>query len=130
MKTKPKAFTNIDEYIAGFPKEVQKILESIRRTIRKAAPAAEETISYQMPAFKLKGALVYFAAYKNHIGMYPTASAIEKFKRELSGYEGSRGTVRFPLDKPIPLGLITKIAKFKARENLAKTKREEVSKRW
>jgi uncharacterized protein YdhG (YjbR/CyaY superfamily) len=122
MKTKPKAFTNIDEYIAGFPKDVRKILESIRRTIRKAAPASEETISYQMPAFKLKGALVYFAAYKNHIGLYPTASAVAKFKRELSGYEGSRGTVRFPLDKPIPLGLITKIAKFKAKENLAKAK--------
>jgi len=113
---------SIDEYIAGFPKEVQKLLEQIRRTIRKAAPAAEETISYQMPAFKLKGALVYFAAYKNHIGMYPTASAIAKFKRELSGYEGARGTVRFPLDKPIPLGLIAKIAKFKVKENLAKAK--------
>jgi len=114
-QTKPRT---IDEYIAGFPPSVQEILEKFRKTIRKAAPNAEETISYQMPAFTLEGSLVYFAAFKNHIGLYPRPTAIKKFKRELSPYEGAKGTVRFPLDKPIPLALITKIVKFRVKENL------------
>src|SRR6266436_6836917 len=88
----------IDEYIAGFPREVQEILAKLTRTIKRAAPDAEETISYRIPAFTLKGRLVYFAAFKKHIGFYPLTSAIKKFKNELSGYEGSKGTVRFPLD--------------------------------
>ncbi len=116
-RTAPKT---IDEYIAGFPQDVQVILEKIRRTIRKAAPAAEETISYQIPTFTLKGNLVHFAAFKKHIGFYPTSTGIEKFKKELSAYEGAKGTVRFPLDKPIPLDLIARIVKFRVKENLAR----------
>ena len=88
-------------------------------TIRRTAPAAEETISYQMPAFTLKGSLVYFAAFKKHIGFYPRVSVLEKFKDELAVYKSAKGSVRFPLDKPIPYGLITKIVKFRVKENLA-----------
>ena len=117
--TTPKA-KDIDEYIAGFPPEVQVILEELRATIKKAAPEAQETISYQMPAFKLHGILVYFAAYKNHIGFYPTGSGIEHFKKEVSAYKGSKGTVQFPLNQPIPLDLISKIVKFGVKENLEK----------
>ena len=108
----------IDEYIAGFPKEVQATLEKIRATIRDAAPGAEEAISYQMPTFKLKGNLVHFAAYRNHIGFYPTPSGIEKFKTELSVYEGSKGAVRFPIGQPIPYDLIHRIVEFRVAENL------------
>ena len=124
MKANKTAPKNIDQYIAGFPNDLRVILETIRETIKKAAPDAEETISYQMPAFKLKGYLVYFAAFKNHIGFYPMPSAIEKFKKELSVYEGAKGSVKFPLDSPMPLGLIGKIVKFRVKENLeiAKTK--------
>jgi uncharacterized protein YdhG (YjbR/CyaY superfamily) len=118
MRTKQAAPQNIDEYIAGFPKDVQEILEKIRRTIRRAAPDAAETISYQMPAFTLKGYLIYFAAYKKHIGLYPAPRGNEKFKKELSAYEGGKGTVRFPVDKPIPFGLISRIVKFRVKENL------------
>jgi uncharacterized protein YdhG (YjbR/CyaY superfamily) len=111
---------NIDEYIAGFPDDVQTILEKIRTTIRKAAPDAEERISYQIPTFTLKGNLVHFAAFKNHIGFYPTPTGIEKFKKELSVYEGAKGSVRFPLDKPIPYDLIGRIVKFRVQENLGR----------
>lgn len=110
--------TNIDAYIARFPKDVQRILEQLRTTIRKAAPDAEEAISYQMPTFRLKGNLVHFAAYKNHIGFYPTPSGIEKFKKELSVYGGAKGSVKFPIDKPLPFDLISEIAKFRVQENL------------
>ena len=120
MRTRHTAAKNIDEYIAGFPTEVQKILKKIRVTIRKAAPDAEETISYQMPTFTLKGNLVHFAAYQEHIGLYPAPRGIEKFKKELSVYEGAKGTVRFPLDKPIPYGLIGRIVKFRVKDNLAR----------
>jgi uncharacterized protein YdhG (YjbR/CyaY superfamily) len=117
MKTNPAVPKNIDEYIAGFPPDIQKLLERIRTTIRQAAPDAEETISYQMPTFTLKGNLVHFAAFKKHIGFYPTPTGIEKFKEELSVYEGAKGSVQFPLDKAIPLDLISKIVKFRAKEN-------------
>ena len=110
--------TTIDDYIAGFPKDVQLILEELRATIRKTAPEAEETINYQIPTFTLNGNLVHFAAYKNHIGFYPTPSGIAAFKEELSGYEGAKGSVQFPIDKPLPLRLITKIVKFRVKENL------------
>lgn len=120
MRTKQTAPHNIDEYIAGFPNDVQEILEKIRKTIRKAAPVAEETINYQIPTFTLKGNLVHFAAYKNHIGFYPTPTGIEKFKKELSVYEGAKGSVKFPLDKPMPFGLISKIVKFRVKENLTR----------
>lgn len=114
---------NIDEYIAGFPNEVQQILEKIRLAIRKAAPDAEETISYRIPTFTLAGSyLIYFAAYKEHIGLYPAPRGHERFKQELSAYEGGKGTIRFPLDKPIPFGLIRRIVKFRAKANLERAK--------
>lgn len=111
-------FSTIDEYIATFPKDVQKILKRLRATIKTAAPEAEETISYQIPTFTLKGNLVHFAAYKNHIGFYPGASGIKTFAQELSNYQTSKGTVQFPLQDPLPLELIANIVKFRAVENL------------
>ena len=114
---------NIDEYIKGFPKEIQQILEQVRQTIKKAAPLATEAISYGMPAFKLNGMLVWFAAYSKHIGFYPKASGIEKFKKELSIYKSAKGSVQFSVDKPLPLDLITKIVKFRVSENLARSKK-------
>jgi len=108
----------IDEYIAGFPPDIQAILEKIRTTIRKAAPQAEEAISYRMPTFKLYGNLVHFAAFKSHIGFYPVPTGLAAFKQDLSGYKTSKGAVQFPLDKPIPYGLIRKIVKFRVKENL------------
>jgi len=116
-QTPPK---DIDEYIAAFPNDVQNILQKIRMTIGNAAPDAEETIKYQMPTFTLKGNLVHFAAFKKHIGFYPVPTGIEKFKKELSVYEGGKGSVQFPLDKPIPFNLISKIVKFRVKENLEK----------
>jgi uncharacterized protein YdhG (YjbR/CyaY superfamily) len=118
MEGNKPGFTSIDEYIATFPEEVRKILKELRATIKAAAPAAEEKISYQMPTFFLKGNLVHFAAFKKHIGFYPTSSGIRAFKKELSVYEGAKGSVRFPIDKPLPLKLISRIVKFRAAENL------------
>jgi uncharacterized protein YdhG (YjbR/CyaY superfamily) len=120
MKTR---YETIDQYIETFPEEVRIILERIRQTVRKAAPGAVETISYQMPTFKLNGNLVHFAGYKNHIGFYPVPSGIEAFKGELLPYIGGKGTLRFPLDKPIPYALIEKVVTFRAKENLAKNRR-------
>jgi uncharacterized protein YdhG (YjbR/CyaY superfamily) len=111
---------SIDEYIAAFPEDIQKILEELRGTIKAAAPEAQENISYQMPAFALKGNLVWFAAFKNHIGFYPMPSGIQAFKKEFSIYEGSKGTIRFSIDKPLPLKLIGKVIKFRVAENLKK----------
>ena len=116
-QTAPKT---IDEYIAGFPPDVQAILQKIRLTIRKAAPGAEETIKYQMPTFMLNGNLVYFAGFKNHVGFYPIPTGIEKFKKELAAYKQGKGSIQFPLDQPIPYGLISKIVKFRVKENLAR----------
>lgn len=115
-QTEPK---DIDEYIAGFPKDIQEILEKVRRTIRAAAPDAEEAIKYRMPTFTLKGNLVHFAAFKNHIGFYPAPIGIEEFKAELSAYKGAKGSVQFPLDRPIPLDLIGRIVRFRVEKNLA-----------
>lgn len=112
---------NMDEYIAGFPAEVQDLLQQVRTTIRKAAPKAEEAMSYAMPTFKLNGNLVHFAAYKNHIGFYPTPSGIEAFKEELSAYKSSKGAVQFPIDQRLPLSLISKIVKFRVQENEKKS---------
>jgi uncharacterized protein YdhG (YjbR/CyaY superfamily) len=120
MALSNKDFKTIDEYIATFPKNVQVILEEFRRAVREAAPNAEETISYKMPAFKQNGILVWFAAFKNHIGFFPKVSAIETFKDELSGYELSKGTIRFPLNKPIPFDLVKKIVMLRVKENLDK----------
>ena len=118
MKPNTPVVQNVDEYIASFPKDIQKLLKQLRTTIRKAAPQTEETISYQMPAYNLYGKVVYFAAYEKHIGFYPMPSAIENFKKELAGYKTSKGTVQFPLDKPLPLVLIAKITAFRVKENL------------
>jgi uncharacterized protein YdhG (YjbR/CyaY superfamily) len=115
-----RKFKTVDEYLSTFPASIKSKLQGLRDTIKKAAPKAEEVISYNMPAFKQEGALVYYAGYKGHIGFYPVSSGIAAFKKELVGYEQSKGTVRFPLDKPIPVGLITKIVKFRVKENLEK----------
>lgn len=120
MKTDQTPPETIVEYIAGFPPEIQEILEKIQTTIRKAAPDAQETIKYQMPTFTLKGNLVHFAAFKKHIGFYPVPSGIEKFKDELSVYKGGKGSVQFPLDKPIPYDLIGRIVAFRVTENFEK----------
>jgi len=113
-------FIDIDSYIGSFPEKTQKLLQEVRETIRKAAPEAEQTINYGIPTFKFRGNLVHFAGFKNHIGFYPTASGIEAFKKELSVYEGAKGSVRFPLDKPIPFELIERIVKFRVKESLSK----------
>jgi len=124
MERNKAGITSIDEYIAAFPEETQKILEELRATIRAAAPDAEEKISYQMPTFALKGNLVHFAAFKNHIGLYPTPSGTQAFKRELSIYQGAKGSIKFPIDKPLPLKLISKIVKFRVAENLKKAEKK------
>ena len=122
MTTKRTKANDIDEYIASFPKDTQKLLEQVRVTIRKAAPEAEETINYGIPTLTLKGNLVHFAAFKNHIGFYPAPSAIKAFSKELSAYDGAKGSVKFPIDKPLPFDLISKIVKFRVKENLEKEK--------
>lgn len=121
MKTDRASPKSIDEFIAGYPRDVQVILQQIRTTITKAAPDAEEAIKYQIPTFVLNGNLVHFAAFKNHVGFYPTSSGIEEFKEALSPYEGGRGSVRFPINKPMPLSLIDEIVKFRVREVQAKS---------
>ena len=115
-------FQTIDEYIATFPKDTQEILMEIRDTIKAAAPNAEEKISYQMPTFFLNGNLIHFAAFKNHIGIYPTPSGTEAFKEEIFRYQGAKGSIRLPIDEPMPLKLITKIVKFRVAENIKKAK--------
>lgn len=116
-KTRPE---NIDEYIAAFPKGTQKILEKLRAVIKKAAPGATETISYQIPTFRLGINLVHFAGWKNHIGFYPGAAGIEIFKDDLANYEVTKGTVKFPIDQPLPIDLISRIVKFRVKQNLEK----------
>ena len=114
---------NIDEYIAGFPENVQKMLEQIRAAICKAVPEAEETIKYAIPTFTLNGNLVSFAAWKNHIGFYPAPTGVEEFKKEISPYVTSKSSLNFPIDKPLPLALIGKIVKFRVKSlEQAKTK--------
>jgi uncharacterized protein YdhG (YjbR/CyaY superfamily) len=116
MKTRTVA-KDVDTYIAGFPKDTQKLLEQLRAAIIKAAPGAEEVISYNMPAYKQNGMLAFFAAYEKHIGFYPTGSGIIAFKKEIAIYKNSKGAVQFPIGKPLPLSLITKMVKFKVNEN-------------
>lgn len=120
MENEKKEYASIDEYIKDFSPETQKKLEQIRMIIREAAPDAKERISYQMPAFTLNGNLVYFAAFRNHIGFYPTPSGIEAFKDELKVYKNAKGSVQFPLDKPLPVELINRIVKYRVEENLKK----------
>ena len=122
-------YKTIDEYIAQYPVEVRNTLQELRIVIHKAAPEAVEKISYQMPAFSQEGVLVYFAAFKNHIGFYPAPRGIDAFKEELSVYEGSKGTVRFPIGKPLPYELITRIVKFRVAENLEKAKNKSPKKK-
>ena len=116
---KPKT---VDEYIASFPTQIQERLNQVRMAIKKAAPKAEEVISYSMPAYKLNGVLVWFAAHTNHIGFYPRASGIETFKKELSNYKTAKGSVQFPLTQPMPIALISKIVKFRTTENALRVK--------
>jgi len=126
MERKKVRFHSIDEYIGSFPKDVQKIMKQLRATIKAAAPDVEEKISYQMPTFNLNGKyLVYFAAWKNHIAMYPIPSGNEAFNKEVSKYVVGKGTLKFPLDKPLPLKLITKIVKSRVAENLKRTDKRE-----
>ena len=113
-----KEIQTIDEYIALFPLNVQATLQQMRQTIHEAAPQAQETISYQMPAFRQGGILVWFAAFKNHISFFPKTSAIEAFKDKLSKYKTSKGTVQFPLDQPLPLDLIGAMVRFRVKKNL------------
>ena len=120
MKATASKVNDVDRYIAGFPETTQYLLDQVRATIKKAAPEAEEVISYQMPAYKLHGMLVFFAGYKNHIGFYPGAGGIEAFKKEISIYKNAKGSVQFPLDKKLPLQLITTIVKFRVKQNLEK----------
>lgn len=126
MAAKP---ANTDEYIAGFPREVQKHLQQIRATIKKAAPQAEEIISYGMPAFKQNGNLVYFAAWKEHIGFYAAPTGNAAFKEDLKDYHVSKGAIQFPFDKPMPLQLITKIVKYRVKENEEKAALKKVAKK-
>lgn len=120
MEVKSQA-KNIDEYIAAFPGHVQGVLQQVRLAIRKAAPGAEECISYSIPTFKLNGNLVHFAAFKNHVGFYPAPSGIRAFQKDLSRFEGAKGSVKFPIDQPMPLALISKITRFRVKENLEKS---------
>lgn len=118
-------FVTIDEYIKTFPKNIQKILGLVRETIKEAAPNAEEAISYQIPTFKLNGNLVHFAAFKNHIGFYPAPSGQKAFEKELSVYKSGKGSIQFPIDKPMPLALINKIVKYRVKENSTQIKKKK-----
>lgn len=115
-----KVFRTVDEYIATFPRDAQTVLEELRHVIRDSAPGAKEAISYQIPVFRLNGDLVWFAAFKGHIGFYPRASAVEAFKEKLSKYEVSKGTIKFPLNEPIPFDLIKEIVRFRVKENVGR----------
>jgi uncharacterized protein YdhG (YjbR/CyaY superfamily) len=122
MESTAAKFKTVEEYHAAWPKDIQVLLQQMRDTIRQAAPEAEEAISYNMPGYKLHGPLVYYAANKSHIGFYPIPSAIEAFKKELSPYQCSKGAVQFPLDVPLPLALVTKMVKWRVKENIEKEK--------
>jgi len=118
-----------DQYIASFPPEVQTLLQQLRTTIKRSAPRAQEVISYGMPAYKLDGMIAWFAGYAKHIGFYPGASGIAAFKNDLSLYKNAKGSVQFPLDKKLPLGLVSKIVKFKVKENLEKASLKKSAKK-
>lgn len=122
MKLNPDA--TVDDYLSAFPEKTRKMLEELRTLIRKTVPEATEEISYQMPAYKLNGPVVYFAGYEKHIGFYPTPSGIEAFQSELRNYKWSKGAVQFPLDKPLPVDLIVRMVKFKVEENAGKVKKK------
>lgn len=128
MENRSPRVASIDAYIAAFPPRVQGLLNQLRAAIHAAAPQAQEKISYAMPTFYLYGNLVHFAAYKNHIGFYPTPSGMQQFKDELSGYHTSKGAVQFPIDQPLPLALISKIVEFRVSENTAKARLKKQAK--
>ena len=129
MAMSRKIAKDMDDYIRSFPKESQALLQEIRNTIKKAVPGAEERISYGIPAFNLNDRyLIYFAGFKNHVSVYPAPREHENFKEKLAMYKGGKGTVQFPLDKPLPIGLITQIVKFKMKENKEKAKEKNESK--
>jgi len=115
-----KKFKTVDEYMSLLPPQTRALMQEMRGAIRKAAPSAEEVISYNIPAFRLQGMLVWYAAFEKHIGFYPRGSGIEAFQKELSGYKSAKGSVQFPIDEPLPLNLITKIVKYRLKENLQK----------
>ena len=117
-----KDIQTIEQYIAGFSPDIQSLLEELRSVIREEAPEAEETISYQLPTFKLHGNLIHFGAFKNHIGLYPTPSGMEQFREALSAYENAKGSVKFPLNQPLPWDLIREIVRFRVNENLEKAR--------
>ncbi|WP_055665138.1 iron chaperone [Desnuesiella massiliensis] len=121
MEGNKTTFNSIDEYISQFPPDIQDILQRLRAVIKEAAPEAQEKISYQMPTFTLHGNLVHFAAHKNHIGFYPAPSGIEAFKDRLSEYKGAKGSVQFPIERPLPYGLVKDIVKFRVEENVKLT---------
>lgn len=121
--------TSVDAYIAGFPEHIQALLQSVRDTVRAAAPEAEERIAYQMPTYSQHGNLVHFAAFKNHIGFYPAPSGIEAFAQELARYEGAKGSIRFPLDEPLPLDLIRRVVEYRLAENTAKAAAKKKTKK-
>jgi uncharacterized protein YdhG (YjbR/CyaY superfamily) len=129
MSSKSTPPKNIDEYIAGFPANVRRILRELRRVIRAAAPGAQEAMKYRIPTFVLNGNVVHFAAFEKHIGFYPTPSGIERFKDELAAYPNAKGSVQFPLDRPVPLGLIRKIVEFRVTEARATKRRTGSGKR-
>ncbi|MDD1673501.1 MAG: DUF1801 domain-containing protein [Methanomicrobiales archaeon] len=125
MNTSNRKFKSIDEYIQSFPPAVQKILEQLRTIIHEKAPGAVEAISYGMPTFKLNGNLVHFAAFEHHIGFYPTASGIEAFEKDLAPYKHAKGSVQFPLDKPIPYDLVKRIVQFRVKESIGDVKKRK-----
>ena len=127
MTTPGRQFETIDEYIGTFPPGVQNILEQMRETIRETAPEADEAIKYGIPTFTLKGNLVHFAAFEHHIGFYPTPSAIEAFKGELSPYKTTKGTVQFPIDEPIPFDLVRRMVQFRVKESLEGRRKNDFS---
>ncbi|HWA34774.1 MAG TPA: DUF1801 domain-containing protein [Cyclobacteriaceae bacterium] len=129
MKQGMKAAASIDEYISGFPKDVQAQLHKMRDTIHRAAPQAGEAIKYGLATFTFHGNLVHFGAFKTHIGFYPAPGGIKEFQKELAKYDGSKGTIRFPIDKPLPLALISRIVKFRVKQTLEKQKMKELMKK-
>jgi uncharacterized protein YdhG (YjbR/CyaY superfamily) len=129
MKSAQSQPRNIDEYIADFPPEIQSILQKIRSTISKAAPEAQEKISYQMPTFTLSGNLVHFAAFKKHIGLFPPVKGDEKLQADIAPYKGPKGNLQFPLDKPIPYALISRIVKCRVKEQLERAESKLKQKR-
>lgn len=129
MKIQKAQWKDIDEYIALFPESTQEILHKLRAVIREVAPDAAESINYGIPTFSLEGNLVHFGAYKNHIGFYPAPSGIDAFRKELSGYEGAKGSVKFPIDQPLPFELIAEIVRFRVIENLERAEEKKKNKK-